>query len=198
MSEILHDSQKKFKIKKKFNLKDGAVPSIFVFSEMKQKRPPNILAKTREREGVLSEITMVEQHQGDKTIPSLQEASTSTYSTYSACYADTSDSDRNSQAENNDSTNDSSFCETIDDDRCEFFEDDVKFVISWKHIKELFRYCLNCGAFADVTQVYTKGIALFVKLECTVGHKITWSSNSIDERNGVNVVAAASKKVTFP
>ena len=191
MSDILRNSKKKLKIKKKFHLKAEAVPLIFPFSEVKQKRPPNILEETRVRKEILNDATMVEDHCPAVNQPG-QEAGSSNCTTAWADEIDESNVDRNSPARSDDGTNDISFLETINDNRHEFFEDDMKFVMSWKQIKDLFHYCLNCGSLAEVFQVYMKGIVLFVKLECTEEHQITWSSNLTDRWNDINVLTAAS------
>ena len=185
MSDILRKSKKKLKIKKKIHLKAEAVPSIFPFSEVKQKRPSNILEETRVRKEILNDTTMVEDHCPAVNQP-VQEAGSSNCITVWADEIDESNADRNSPARSDDDTNNISFLETINDNRREFFEDDMKFVMSWKQIKDLFHYCLNCGSLAEVFQVYTKGIVLFVKLECTEGHQITWSSNSTSRWNDIN------------
>ena len=71
-------------------------------------------------------------------------------------------------------------------------DNDQKFVVSWQQLKDLFIFCLDCGGKAEIMQAFTKGMIVYVKLECTVGHQTSWSSSPDKTVEDMHTTTAAA------
>ena len=69
-------------------------------------------------------------------------------------------------------------CWTCDDDiEVSDLASDFEFMfVRWKKLELLFRFCMECGSSVSSRQYHIIGATVFVTLECTAGHRVTWDS----------------------